>query len=386
MIISGGSRRNGAFFARHLTRTDHNERVAVIEIRGLVACTVREAFQEMAAIASGTRVTNHLYHAHMNPAAGEQLTPEQWELAADTLERTLGFTGQPRLVVEHTKGGRTHRHVVWSRIDADSMKALPDAMTYRKHEQAAREIERALHLAPVASVLVKDRKTPRPPRNPAGWESFRGQESGHSPKAMKAELTALWHAAGDGRAFAAALAQRGYILSRGDRRDFMVIDPAGDAHSLARRLEGVKAAAIRRHLASIDPAALPSVAEASAQVRRSGRSSLPDPVAQIRAAAALYRPREPAWHREWHMPSPSLYRPPHSFQPHSTPLPDAAALAALIEAAAQPFVAAIQQLGHIPQLVADLIDDGRHWLERTAHHLAELVEDARETVRGYVLG
>ena len=62
MIINGGSRSNGAFFARHLTRTDENERVAVAEIRGLAAQTVRDAFREMRLVASGTRCTNYFYH------------------------------------------------------------------------------------------------------------------------------------------------------------------------------------------------------------------------------------------------------------------------------------------------------------------------------------
>ena len=45
MIINGGSRRNGAFFARHLMRADDNERVTVAEMRGFAhAGNVREAF------------------------------------------------------------------------------------------------------------------------------------------------------------------------------------------------------------------------------------------------------------------------------------------------------------------------------------------------------
>jgi hypothetical protein len=91
-------RPNVGFFARHLTRTD-NERVAVIEIRGLAAQTVRAALHEMAAIAGGSNAVNGIYHAHINPNA--PLTPEQWEQSTDILERHLGLTGQPRCVVTH---------------------------------------------------------------------------------------------------------------------------------------------------------------------------------------------------------------------------------------------------------------------------------------------
>jgi hypothetical protein len=267
VIINGGSRSNGAFFARHLMRADQNERVSVEEIRGLAAQNVRDAFAEMEAVASGTRCKNYFYTANLNPREGEVLTPQQWEQAADTLEHELGLDGQPRFVVQHEKDGRVHRHIVWSRIDADSMTAISDSLSYPKHERAAREMEQAFGHEPVESVLVKDRGTERPERNAQDWESFRGQESRLDPKAIKAEVTELWHAADSGTAFAAALHEHGYILARGDRRDFCIVDQAGDEHSLARRISGAKAAEIRARMGDIDRDALPTVAEARAMAR-----------------------------------------------------------------------------------------------------------------------
>lgn len=268
MIINGSSRSNGAFFGKHLMRADHNERVEVVEIRGLAATSVPDAFREMKAIAQGTRATNYFYHANLNTRESEVLTREQWVQAVDQLERELGLTDQPRFVVEHEKEGRTHRHVVWSRIDADSMTAISDSLTYAKHERAARQIEQEFGLEPVKSVLVKDRETPRPERNPQDWESLRAQDSKLDPKAIKAEVTSLWLAADSGVAFAAALAEHGYILVRGDRRDLCLIDRAGDEHSLARRIAQVKAADIRTRMGDIDPASLPSVAEGRALARQ----------------------------------------------------------------------------------------------------------------------
>jgi hypothetical protein len=268
VIVKGGSRSGGAFFARHLLNGRQNERVSVIEIRGLVAQTVPDAFHEMQAVALGTKAVNYFYHASLNPDERETLTPEQWEQATDILEHTLGLTGQARLVVEHVKGGRTHRHVIWSRIDRDTMTALPDGLTYAKHEQAARAIEAAFGHAPVPSVLVRNRGAARPPRRPQDWEGFRGQDSALDPAAMKAEVTALWQAADTGTAFAAALAAHGHILARGDRRDFVLVDAAGDDHSLARRIAGAKAADIRARMGDIDRDALPSVAEARALARQ----------------------------------------------------------------------------------------------------------------------
>jgi hypothetical protein len=274
-------------------RADQNERVSVEEIRGLAAQNVRDAFREMEAVASGTRCTNYFYHCNLNPREGEVLTAQQWEQAADTLERELGLTDQPRFVVEHEKDGRVHRHVVWSRIDADSMTAISDSLTYPKHERAARELEQAFGHEAVESVLVKDRGTQRPERNPKDWESFRGQDSRLDPKAIKAEVTQLWQAADSGAAFAAALHEHGYILARGDRRDFCLIDQEGDEHSLARRISGVKAAEIRARMEDIDREQLPSVAEARRVARETAIASdaVPSPPAEPEAEAR--RPEEP---------------------------------------------------------------------------------------------
>jgi hypothetical protein len=281
MIISGGSRGNWRFFAAHLTNERDNDSVRVIEYRGLDSRSVLDALREMDAIASGTRCTNFFYHADLNPCEDELLTPEQWERAMDIAEDKLGLTGQPRLVVQHEKDGRTHQHGIWLRIDADTMKAIPDSLTFPKHEAAAREIETEFNLKPVASVLVKDRGTKRPDRRPKNWETFRGHKSKLEPGNIKAEVSALWHEADNGKAFAAALAERGYVLCRGDKRDFVIIDPAGDEHSLARRIEGVKAAQVRERMADVDRESLPSVSEGR-KVQRKEQEGQKERVADMR--------------------------------------------------------------------------------------------------------
>jgi hypothetical protein len=261
MIISGGSRCNWRFFGKHLTNERDNGYVRVAEMRGLISDTVPEALREMDTIASGTRCKNTFYHANINPRPGEHLTEEQWEQAVDTLERNLGLTGHARFVVEHEKEGRVHRHVIWSRIDVNTMTAVSDSFTARQHELTSRELEQAFGLEPVESVLIADRDHERPDRRPKNWETFRGHSSGITPAEVTEEVTALWNSADSGSAFAAALADKGYILCKGDRRDFCIIDPAGNEHSLARRIKGMDTAQIRTRMGDVDRDALPSVAE-----------------------------------------------------------------------------------------------------------------------------
>jgi len=261
MIISGGSRCNWRFFARHLTNGEQNERVQITQIHGLTSDTILGALREMDAVASGTRCKNFFYHANINPRYGEHLTPDQWEQAVDTLERNLGLTGHARFVVQHEKEGRVHEHIIWCRIDPDTMTAVSDSFTARDHERTSRELEQAFGLEPVDSVLVPDREKDRQERRPKNWETFRGYGSGIDPQQVKEEVTALWNTADSGSAFAAALAEHGYILCKGDRRDFCIVDAAGNEHSLARRIEGQKAASVRARMEDVDRDALPTVAQ-----------------------------------------------------------------------------------------------------------------------------
>ena len=252
MIINGGSRSNGAFFAKHLTNAEHNERVTVCDMRNLAAQTIPDALREMAAVASGTFCKNYFYHANLNPKEQEQLSEQQWETAVDRLERNLGLIGHARFVVEHQKQGRTHRHVIWSRIDVRAMRAVAMANDYEKHQATARELEREFSLESVNSVHGRTRASgPRPSRRPQSWESFRGQTTGIDPFAMKQDVTRLYRACSNGQEFARRLAEHGYALVRGDRTGFCIRDTAGHLHSLLRRIEGVKAAALKRFLQEV---------------------------------------------------------------------------------------------------------------------------------------
>jgi hypothetical protein len=281
IIINGGSRKAGSWWAKHLTNRETNDRVEVKEIRGLASESIANAFAEMRALALGTKCENYFYQANINPRADEHLTPEQWQQAVDTLERNLGLSDQPRFVIEHEKNGRTHQHIVWSRIDVEHQRAIPDSLTARIHEQTSRELEIAFDLEQGRSVLVADRDFERPERGPEKWALFRGERHGNDVRDLSKELSALWAAAESGEAFRSAIEERGYILACGDRRDFVIIDEQGDVHSLARRIAGARAREIREGLSDLDRASLPGVDEAKALIAlrcEPGNGVSPEPV------------------------------------------------------------------------------------------------------------
>ncbi len=262
MVIKGGARGAPIDLAAHLQRLDTNERMEVLELRGVAADELEGALREMDAVASGTRCKRPLYHASINTAPDERMTPEQWNQAIDALEAKLGFTGQPRTVVFHEKEGREHVHIVWSRIDLEHMRAIPDSHNYRRHEEVARELEREFGHAHVQGAHVEREGKERPDRTPTHAEMQQAERTGLSPKEAKAEITAIWEKTDTGKAFAAALEDHNWILARGDKRDFVVLDHAGEVHSLARRIEGAKAKDVRERMADVDLAKLPSVEEA----------------------------------------------------------------------------------------------------------------------------
>jgi hypothetical protein len=268
VIIKGKSVGGGKRLATHLMRTDTNERAEVRELRGVAAEDLRGALLEMEAVASGSRTTKPFYHASINTRADERLTEEQRTHAIDRLEEKLGLTGQPRVVVVHEKEGREHCHIVWSRIDLDRMRAISDSYNYRKHEEVARDLEREFGHERVQGAHAERDGKERPDRTPSHEEMLQSDRGAVSPDEAKALVTELWRRTDSGQAFRAALEERDWILARGDRRDFVVVDPHGGTHSLARRVEGAKAKDIRLRLTDVDPEGLPSVAEARAIQRQ----------------------------------------------------------------------------------------------------------------------
>lgn len=288
MVIKGGARGSAGGLATHLQRTDTNERAEVKELRDVAADDLDGALREMEAVAAGTRSKRPLYHASINTDPNERLTPEQQAIAIDRLEAALGLTGQPRAVVEHVKEGREHVHVVWSRIDLEHMRAIPDSHNYRKHEEVARELEREFGHKRVQGAHAEREGVERPERTPSHAEMQQAERTGLTPQQAREQITAIRQSTDSGKAFAAALEQEGWTIARGDRRDFVVIDPYGETHSLARRIEGMKAKDVRQFMADVDHAALPTVEQARDQqrARQVARDELRD------TAAPAAEPRE----------------------------------------------------------------------------------------------
>jgi len=272
VIIKGGSRGEGAALGNYLQHKEADERATVLEVKGTVAKHIVGALKEMEAYADGTKCEKPLYHAIISPQPDHPLSRAQLIESVDLLEKELGLQGQPRIIVAHEKDGREHYHIAWARIDLLTMKAIPDSHNYRKHEEVARELERRFDHPRVQGAHAErdgpdGARVERPDRSPSRAELRQEERTGIKGKDVKAQVTALFRASDNAEAFKTALEDAGYILARGDRRDFVLVDRAGGDHSLARRIVGMKAAPLRDFMASLDRNSLPSVEEAKVLVR-----------------------------------------------------------------------------------------------------------------------
>lgn len=281
MIIEGKSRGKGkgkSDLAAHLMK-DENERIRIIEMRGTLSHDLDETLSDWQTIGWSIGCKKPLYHANIDPDGTQRISEAQKREAADRLEAALGFQGQPRILLEHEKKGREHLHVVWLRIDTDRMRVLSDSFNYYKHERVATELEREFGLPLTQRALTREDGQERPQQAPSKAELQQSERSGVSPQEARRHITDLWNRTETGQEFVTALQNSGWLLARGDRRDHVLLDPVGNVHSLARRVEGCRTADIRARLSDIDASTLPSVAEGRAMQK--ARQQTPDELARL---------------------------------------------------------------------------------------------------------
>lgn len=264
MILKGNQRAGAADLATHLSNEYDNERIEIAQVRGTVADDLHGAFAEIEAIASGTRCKEPLYSLAINPSA--PISRDQYMAAIDHIEGKLGLAGQPRAVIFHVKNGREHCHVVWSRIDLDSMKAVPLSHDRMKLRTCARELAHAYGLTLPAG-LAEDRGDARFEKNRdvTFAEKAMAEASGITPEQRRTDITALFRSSDSAESFRAGLERAGYVLAQGERRAYVVVDRAGHIHALARQVEGARTKDVKARLANLPAESLPAVDAAQTQ-------------------------------------------------------------------------------------------------------------------------
>lgn len=258
MILKGSQRSGARQLAAHLLNARDNEHIEVHELRGFCADDLAGAFQEIEATSRGTRAQQPLFSLSLNPPPREHVSAEAFEAAIEAAECKLGLQGQPRAIVFHEKEGRRHAHVVWSRIDAERMKAVNLPHFKRKLQDVSRALYREHGWAMPRGLAAGQQ---RDPLNFTRSEGEQAKQAQQDPKALKAMFQRCWKQADSGQAYVQALAQQGYTLAQGDRRTFVAVDFRGQVYAVAK-WSNVKTREVRARLDGLQN--LPSVEQAQA--------------------------------------------------------------------------------------------------------------------------
>ena len=262
MILKGSQRAGGSNLAVHLMRSDENEHVEVHEIRGFASTSVRGAFQEAEAISQATRCQQYLFSLSLSPPESARVPIATFEATIERIEQKLGLGDQPRVVVFHEKEGRRHCHCVWSRIDGDTLTARP--LPFFKNRLT--ELSRDLYLEHDWKMPKRlMRSEGRSPTNFSLAEWQQAKRRGADPRWTKQVLAECWAVSDNKAAFERCLHGRGYVMARGDRRGFVIVDCHGEIHSLSRAL-ALKTKELTAKLGACE--ALPDTAEAKQSIAR----------------------------------------------------------------------------------------------------------------------
>lgn len=280
MLLQGNQRGGARDLALHLLK-EENDHVQVHEIRGFISDDLVSALKEVHAVSRGTRCKQFLYSLSLNPPLDENVSTQAFEDAVERVEKKLGLDGQPRAIVFHEKQGRRHAHAVWSRINVEEMKAVQLSHSKMKLKDVARELylEHGWKLPDgYARVQDKDPTT----YTLAEWQQ--AKRNGKNPREIKEAFQESWSVSDTQKAFSNALKSKGYVLARGDRRNFVAVDHFGEVYSVSK-WAGIKAKEVRSKLGVCEQ--LPTVNEARSFIARSMETQIQALLAQQEQKAQL---------------------------------------------------------------------------------------------------
>lgn len=260
MIIKASQRAGGQNLAVHLMRMDENEHVELHELRGFSSDNLKGALKEAEAISLGTKCRQYLFSVSFSPPDDQYVAVDVFERAIDDAEERLGLQGQPRAIVFHEKEGRRHAHCVWSRIDPETMTARQMSFFKAKLTNLSRELY-LQHGWQMPHGLISSGERNATNFTLAEWQQAKRLQQ--DPRWIKQIVGDCWARSDNKATFERGLSEHALVLSRGDRRGFVVVDHAGEVHSLSRCL-GVKAKDLSARLG--DPASLGSVEDAKQSI------------------------------------------------------------------------------------------------------------------------
>lgn len=278
MILEGNQRGGARKLARHLLNTQENDHVEVHEISGFLCDTVMGAFDEIYAVSRGTRCKQFLFSVSLNPPHNVDAPPEYFERAIAKIEEKNCLTGQPRVIIFHEKQGRRHAHCVWSRIDADKMKAINLPHYKRKLNSISKQLYLE-HGWNLPQGFIDKRFSD--PLNFTREEWQQAKRAKEDTRILKQLFKTAWENSDCQTSLQQSLRQYGFWLARGDRRGFVAVDYKGEIYSLSRWMK-IKTKPLKQRIDQ--PELLPDVTQAKAEIAHHMTDMLQAHIAKVQLA------------------------------------------------------------------------------------------------------
>lgn len=248
MILKGSQRGGAGQLAAHLLNMIDNDHIELQDVRGFAADDLAGALDEAQAVAKGTNCKQFLFSLSLNPPKDAEVGIEAFKDAAERAGKALGLDGQPMVLIVHEKEGRRHAHAVWSRIDADDMKAIN--LPFFKNR--LKDLSKELYLD--HGWTLPDGHKENGWANPLNFTLAEWQQAKRlalDPREIKQLFQESWLQSDSAQSFKAALEDRGFFLSKGDRRGFVALDVHGEVYSVSR-MTGAKPKELEQRLGTPD--------------------------------------------------------------------------------------------------------------------------------------
>jgi hypothetical protein len=127
------------------------------------------------------------------------------------------------------------------------------------------EVEAFMADVPLSQLpTVEDARARQKEKALSSHHKEQSEHAGPTDAERKEKITTLRKQADTAQAFKNALEESGYILARGDKRGFVVVDDQGEVFSLSRYVTDIKGKEFKAFMASLDAATLPDVEQAKA--------------------------------------------------------------------------------------------------------------------------
>jgi len=201
--------------------------------------------------AQGRKAGNTVYAFSLSWSPDETPTREQMTQAAHEALKTLGAEDHQAYLIAHNDEQHAHIHVIVNRVHPEKGTVLDLWRDQDKLSEWSLDYEKK---------QGKVRCTKRA-------ENKRKREAGEFVKYRPPVIQNAWRSSENGKQFQTALDKGGYILARGDKRGFVVLDPQGKVLNPTRKIEradgkNIRVKELNARLSDLDRSKLPSVAEA----------------------------------------------------------------------------------------------------------------------------